>query len=72
MERICYSDSGGSNTDCHLVGDLVQIRMVSLIAIARGMIKGKNLWDIFWIILAWLIAGAFVYLFLIKLKLLVH
>jgi len=46
--------------------------MVSLIAIARGMIKGKNLWDIFWIILAWLIAGAFVYLFLIKLKLLVH
>jgi len=46
--------------------------MVSLITISRVMIKGKNLWDIFWIVLAWLIAGAFVYLFLIKLKLLAH
>ena len=72
MERFAYGDSSGGLTDRNLVGNLVQIRMVSLTVISLIMIKGKNLGDIFWIIMAWLIAGAFVYLFLIKLKLLVH
>jgi hypothetical protein len=36
------------------------------------MAKEKNIGDIFWIIVAWILATAFAYIILVKMKLLFH
>ena len=70
METCYYYNYPGSDANRSFPDHLGQIRMVSLIF--ERMAKEKNIGDIFWILLAWILAAAFVYMILVKMKILFY